>query len=63
MQEYVEMKTYACRDVGVDCDWSSSAETEEELLAIITEHEKTSHADLAITPEIWAAVKAAIKDE
>ena len=29
-------KTYTCRDVGVDCDWKTSAETEDEIIAIST---------------------------
>ena len=57
------VKTYACRDVGVDCDWSASHETEEGLIELITEHAKVAHADIEITPELWAQVKAAFKDE
>ncbi len=26
------VKTFTCRDVGVDCDWSASSETEEGLM-------------------------------
>ncbi len=55
------MITYACKDVGVDCDWSASAETEEELLAKIEVHAKEAHSDITPTPELWAAVKAAFK--
>ncbi len=55
------MISYACKDVGVDCPWSASAETEEELVALITEHAKTAHAGLEVTPELWATVKAAFK--
>ena len=56
-----EVITYACKDVGVDCDWSASAETEEELLAKIEVHAKEAHSDITPTPELWAAVKAAFK--
>ena len=29
------MISYACKDVGVDCPWSASAETKEKLEALI----------------------------
>ncbi len=53
--------TYACRDVGVDCDWSGSSETEEGLMELIAEHAKTAHPDIVLTPELIAAVKGAFK--
>jgi predicted small metal-binding protein len=28
-------KSYTCRDVGVDCDWKTSAETEDDVMAAI----------------------------
>lgn len=31
-------KTYTCRDVGVDCDWKTSGATEDEVMALISEH-------------------------
>ena len=57
------VKTYTCRDVGVDCDWAASSETEEGLLEIIAEHAKNVHGMTEIAPELLAKVKAAIKDE
>ncbi|MFA9496333.1 MAG: DUF1059 domain-containing protein [Candidatus Bathyarchaeota archaeon] len=61
MQETVKMISYACKDVGVDCPWSASAETKEELEALITEHAKKDHPDITLTPELWAAVRGAYK--
>ncbi len=57
------VKTYACRDVGVDCDWSASHETEEGLMELIAEHAKNVHPEIELTPELVAKVKAAFKDE
>ena len=31
-------KTYTCRDVGVDCDWKTEADTEDALMANIQAH-------------------------
>jgi predicted small metal-binding protein len=55
--------TYACRDVGVDCDWSASSETEEGLMALIAEHAKIVHPEIELTPDLVAAVKGAFKHE
>jgi predicted small metal-binding protein len=55
--------TYTCRDVGVDCDWSASSETEEGLMELIAEHAKNVHPEIELTPELVAAVKGAFKYE
>ncbi len=57
------VKTYTCRDVGVDCDWSGSSETEEGLMELIAEHAKNVHPEIELTPELVEAVKGAFKDE
>ena len=55
-------KTYTCRDVGVDCDWSTSGESEDEVMANIGAHAAEVHPDVELTPDLIAAVKAVIKD-
>ena len=55
-------KTYTCRDVGVDCDWKTSGETEDEVMANIEEHAAQVHPKIDLTPELVAAVRGAIKD-
>ena len=55
-------KSIKCSDVGVDCDWSASAETEEELMKKIQEHAK-EHGFEEITPELAAKVQSAIKTD
>ncbi len=56
-------KTYTCRDVGVDCDWKTSAETEDEIMAAIREHAAQVHPTIELTPPLVEAVRRAIKDE
>ena len=56
-------KTYTCRDVGVDCDWKTSGATEDEVMALISEHAAQVHPTIDLTPELVAAVKNVIKDE
>ena len=55
-------KTIKCADVGVDCDWSATAETEEDLMKKIQAHAK-EHGFNDIPPEILAKVKGAIKEQ
>jgi predicted small metal-binding protein len=55
--------TYTCRDVGVDCDWAASSETEEGLMELIAEHAKNVHPEVEFTPELVAVVKDAFKYE
>jgi predicted small metal-binding protein len=55
-------KTIKCSDVGVDCDWSASAKTEEALLKKVLVHAK-EHGFNNIPPELLAKVKANIKEK
>ncbi len=56
-------KSYTCRDVGVDCDWKTTAETEDEVMAAIGTHAAQVHPTIDLTPELTETVRAAIKDE
>jgi len=55
-------KSISCSDVGSDCGWSATAETEEELMNKVAEHAKIDHKDLEITPELVAKIKSLIKE-
>ena len=61
VQENEKLISYACKDAGVDCDWSASAETEEKLMGLIGEHAKTAHPDIVLTPELVEKVKSVFK--
>jgi predicted small metal-binding protein len=56
-------KTYTCRDVGVDCDWTVRGETEEEVMSKIREHARTTHKMTEIPKDLAPKVRAAIRDE
>jgi predicted small metal-binding protein len=56
-------KVIRCRDIGMDCAWEGRAETVEELLPIASQHAKEVHGMQEITPEVAAAVQAAIRDD
>lgn len=56
-----EHKHIACGDVVGGCNWTASAPTEEELLEKVVTHAGQAHDVHEVTPELAAAVKAAIK--
>jgi len=55
-------KSISCADVGADCNWSATEETEEKLMEQVAEHAKQEHPELEITPELVAKVKSHIKE-
>ena len=56
-------KAYACCDAGMDCDWTTSAETEGEILLSIGEHIAEAHSITDTSPDLLQQVRKAIKDE
>ena len=56
-------KSIKCSDTGVECDWSATAETEDELLKKVQEHAKDEHGFTEIPQELLAKVKENIKDQ
>jgi predicted small metal-binding protein len=58
------MKKLACRDVGVNCNFVATGETEEEVMQKAGEHGKKVHGytDADFTPEMIDKIRAAIKD-
>ena len=55
-------RTFACREVGIECQWLITAETEDRLLSKIRGHVAEIHRDLEMTPELTAKVQAAFRD-
>ena len=56
-------KAFTCRDIGMDCDWNVSAETEGELLLMIGEHLAQVHEIADTPPDLVMRVREAINDE
>jgi len=54
-------KSISCSDVGVDCDWKASADTEEELMKKIAAHAK-EHGFTEIPKDLLSKIKTAIKE-
>jgi len=57
------MKTYTCRDVGVNCDWKATGQTKEEVMGKIRDHARTTHNMPEIPKDLAGKVDTAIRDQ
>lgn len=55
------MPSIECKDLGMDCGFKATAETEEELLKKVAEHTAEVHGMKEISPETMEKVKSIIK--
>jgi len=58
------MLSVSCRDVGVDCDFKGSGETEEELMKNLVDHAIKDHGytrEDVMKPEMQEKIKAHIQ--
>jgi predicted small metal-binding protein len=55
-------KEIRCADLGLDCDFVTSAESTEELLSKVVTHAMTAHGITEITPELQQKVASAVRD-
>ena len=56
-------KAYSCSDIGLDCDWGASSETEGELLRLIGAHFVQVHQIPDTPPDLALHVRAAIQSK
>ena len=56
-------KVLRCADIGLACDFTVRARTEDELLSKAADHVKAVHPQIQLTNEVVAQVKGAIKSE
>ena len=59
---YIMTKSISCADVGANCNWSTTGETEEELMKKVAEHAKEEHKGMEVTPELVEKIKSKIKE-
>ncbi|MCV0400802.1 MAG: DUF1059 domain-containing protein [Nitrosopumilus sp.] len=55
-------KSIKCSDAGKTCGWSATAQTEEELMNMVTEHVKEEHKEIELNSGSIASIKSLIKD-
>jgi len=56
------MKTFTCRDVGVDCDWKTQGSNEQEILKAVEEHGKKAHKMDKIDEALKNKIRAKIRE-
>jgi len=55
------VKKFACKDIGMQCDFTAKAKTEDELMQKISVHAKSAHSMAQIDAATMDKVKKAIK--
>jgi predicted small metal-binding protein len=60
-QEVRGMVTFACKDVGMQCNFKANAKTEAELMEQIKDHAAKVHNLKEIPPDLAQKIKGAIK--
>ena len=56
-------KTVSCRDVGMDCDFVATGETEQDILQRCAEHARKDHGMTEIPAELVDKVRVSIRDQ
>ncbi len=56
-------KVLHCADVGANCDFVATGNSEQEILQQVAEHARSAHNITEVTPEMADKVRAAIRDE
>lgn len=56
-------KTISCSDAGKDCGWSASADSEEDLMSLVTEHVLAEHKEIELNSESISQIKSLIKEK
>jgi predicted small metal-binding protein len=63
IQEENTVHQYACKDLGVDCDFSTTAESPEEVKKAVFDHAGVVHKEMlqSMTPEQLADLEKAVE--
>lgn len=56
------MKTFSCRDTGMDCDWKCRASDEEEILSQVQAHAQKAHGIDNFDDEALQRIRSKIQD-
>lgn len=55
-------KSISCSDAGKDCKWSTTVQTEEEIMKQVTQHVIKEHKEIELNAESISSIKSLIKD-
>ncbi|WP_026380940.1 DUF1059 domain-containing protein [Afifella pfennigii] len=57
------MKTITCGELVPGCDYKARADTEADVLSKVSEHVRTAHPEIEMTPKMVEKVKSKIHEE
>jgi len=57
------MKTITCGELVPGCQYKARAETEADVLSKVSEHVRSAHPEIEMTPKMVEKVKAKIHEE
>jgi predicted small metal-binding protein len=55
------MPSVKCKDIGMDCNFETSASTEGDLEKKIAEHARSAHGIQSLDKDMWMKIKNVIK--
>jgi predicted small metal-binding protein len=56
------MRRISCRDIGVDCDFVATGNSDDEIMKACAEHGKKAHNMQTLPPELAQKVKSSIRE-
>ena len=56
------MPSFACKDIGMDCKFQTTAPTEADLMKKIADHAKSAHKIDPVPPDLMAKIKKLLKN-
>jgi len=56
-------KKFACRDIGMECDFEARAESEQELLKQVRVHARQAHSMRNVDAATMTRIRAAVREE
>lgn len=57
------MKSFKCRDLGIDCDFESSGETEDQVINNAYDHSHRNHGATELNDDLREKIRSRILDK
>lgn len=57
-----KMKTFGCKDIGMNCDWKVEAKTDEEVVREVKLHAEKAHNIRTVSDELMKKIRSRIRE-
>lgn len=57
------MKAFACREVGMNCEWKTAGRDDEEIIERIRQHARVEHGLEQVPEDLIEKVRASLAEE